>query len=135
MQLKRLRKSSLIITSSFIEERKPIWIALSEFYLDTKLSENSFIYITKTFKDSTYSLEEIKQINKYEVYPIIYQNLLSMYSVWNGFDEKWLIESIVSRISNKSYFRRSILELTYYIFKGKKIIDWDKLTKIYVEIK
>jgi hypothetical protein len=120
-----------MISSSFIEERKPIWMVLSEFYLDTEQSENNFIYLIKTFKKSPYSLEEIKQINKYEVYPILYQNLLSMYGIWNGFDEKWLVESITSRINKKSYFRKLILEVIYYIFKGKNIVDWQKIDKFY----
>ncbi len=114
-----------------IQERKPIWMALSEFYLDTELSDNTFISITKIFKESSYTLNEIKEINKYEVYPILYQNLLSMYGNWNGFDEKWLVESIRSRIDKKSHIRKLILEVTYYILKGKNIVDWQKIENFY----
>ena len=50
-----------------LEERRPIWIALSEFYLDTELDGSDFRRIAFTILDSTYSFDEVKRINKYEV--------------------------------------------------------------------
>ena len=50
-----------------LEERRPIWIALSEFYLDTELDGSDFRRIAFTILDSPYSFDEVKRINKYEV--------------------------------------------------------------------
>jgi hypothetical protein len=60
-----------------IEQRKPIWIALSEFYLDTELGDSDFRQIPFTILESPYSLDEVKTINKYEVFPVLQSNLLS----------------------------------------------------------
>ena len=46
-----------------IVERKPIWIALSEFYLDTELGDSDFRQIAFTILESPYSFNEVKIIN------------------------------------------------------------------------
>lgn len=120
-----------MLLSFSLEEREPIWMALSEFYLDTELSSDDLVFTAKIFNNSPYTLEEIKRINKYEVYPVFYPNLLSMYGVWNGFDKTWLIECIIARVNRQSPIGKVILEIKYYIFSGKKIVDWEKLKKKY----
>ena len=111
-----------------IQDREPIWTALSVFYLDTELSHQELLAVAKTFKNSEYTLEEIKNINRYEVYPVLYQNVLSMYGIWDGFDKDWLIESIILEAKKSSTIRKITVQLKYFIFNGKKIIDWDKVS-------
>jgi len=41
-----------------IEHRKPIWIALSEFYLDTELEDSDFERIALIIIDSPYTFKE-----------------------------------------------------------------------------
>jgi hypothetical protein len=82
----------MVITE--IEQRKPVWSALSKFYLDTEVSEEEITRIAKVFRTSRYSIEELKEINYSEVAPVVYTNLLSTAGVWEGCDEEWLYEQI-----------------------------------------
>ena len=76
-----------------IERRKKIWLVLSEFYLDTELTSEDFDRISTVFRQSGYVLSEIKEIDLYEVFPLLQMNLLSNAGEWAGFDEDWLISS------------------------------------------
>ncbi len=76
-----------------IGKRKAIWLALSEFYLDIELTEEDFERIAKILKQTDYTLSEIKEIDLYEVFPLLQLNLLSPAGAWAGFDENWLIPS------------------------------------------
>ncbi|GAA4276552.1 DUF7079 family protein [Aquimarina mytili] len=73
-----------------IEQRKPIWNVISEFYLDTELQKSDYDRISKTLIASGLNIEELKAIDLYEVFPVLKENVLSVAGIWNGFDENWL---------------------------------------------
>jgi hypothetical protein len=118
-----------------IEHRKPIWMAISEFYLDTKLQDADFRRIALIILESPYSFKEVKTINKYEVFPILQPNLLSPAGEWAGFDEDWLVEKILYMIEKKSRLGKFTTEITYPLFKWMCKNYWNKLEKAYNEIK
>ncbi len=118
-----------------IEQRKPIWIALSAFYLDTELGDADFREIAFTILNNPYSFDEVKRINKYEVFPVLQSNLLSAAGVWAGFDEKWLIDRISSRLNNKTKLNDIGVEIIYPIFKWMCKGYWKKLENICNDIK
>lgn len=118
-----------------IEQRQPIWIALSDFYLDTELDDAALRNIAFTIIDSTYTFDEVKRINKYEVFPILQTNLLSVAGVWTGFDEEWLVEKIISRLHSKNLFNDAGLEVSYQAFKWMFKNYWSRLENIYNDIK
>jgi len=117
-----------MISQEEISKRKPIWLALSEFYLDTELNDADFKRIAGILKDSGYSFEKLKQIDYEEVAPVVYPNTLSVAGEWAGFNEEWLIEEIVKRLNQKK--RNSIFNKIY-----KKYIDsvtnsfWEQIEK------
>ena len=77
----------MIKDSINLMERKPIWVALSAFYLDTELHRTDFKHIATVIYKSPYNLDEVKTINKYEVFPVLQLNLLSVAGIWTGFNE------------------------------------------------
>jgi len=113
-----------------IEERKPIWIALSDFYVDTELQDSDYKHIASIFKKSPYSLKEIKQIDKEEVFPILHHNLLAVAGIWTGFQEEWLVNKITKKIQNRTAFSRLINRIVYWFFKSMKE-PWGKLEQAY----
>ncbi len=117
-----------------IEERSPIWIALSEFYLDRELEEEDIRNIALKVIQSTYSLEEVKEINKYEVFPILKSNLLSVAGEWAGFHEEWLINRIQRSLEKRNTFKRIIIEILYPIFKVTFNHYIKKLENVYKQI-
>ena len=114
-----------------IENRKPVWIALSELYLDTELQKYTHRWMAQIFLNSPYSWEEIMRINKYEVFPVLIHNMLSPAGQWMGFNEEWMIEAIQNSLKNKSIFRKLETQLgyriQYWMLKG----DVEKLKSHY----
>ncbi|WP_340202130.1 hypothetical protein [Ascidiimonas sp. W6] len=118
-----------------IEERKPIWMVLSELYLDTELQESDFIYIASTILESPYSFNEVKEINKYEVFPILQPNLLSVAGEWTGFNEEWLVNTIVDSLEKRNVVKKMGIEVSFQLFKWMQKDYWEKLEKVYCELK
>ena len=115
-------------------QRIPIWIALSEFYLDTELDESDFDRIANKIKASPYSFDEVKKINKYEVFPVLGYNLLDVAGEWAGFDETWLIDSILKSIEKKNLFKKIVVEITFLFFKSMCKDYWINLEKAFIKI-
>ena len=87
------------MNSPEVECRKPVWLALADFYLDTELDFADFAHIRTVLNQSGYTISEIKQINYNEVAPVLMVNLTSVAGVWDGFDEQWLVQSILARLT------------------------------------
>jgi hypothetical protein len=82
-----------------IERRKTVWSALSEFYLDTELSDEDLKRLLGVFAASGFGIDEIREIERNEVRPAIGVNLLGVAGVWSGFDEEWLCSAVIQRIA------------------------------------
>jgi hypothetical protein len=65
--------------------RRPVWEALSTLFLDTDISLLRE-YRVRTLASSPYSLDEIEEILKHEVFPVCRWNLVSIAGEWAGFD-------------------------------------------------
>ena len=119
-----------------VEERKPVWIALSELYLDTELQEYTYQYIIATFLESPYHFNQIKHIDKYEVFPILYRNLLGVAGEWAGFQGQWLINTIQNRLHKKRSWTAILNdEITYFLYHRLYRKDWKILEEMYHQIK
>lgn len=118
-----------------IAQRKPIWIALSEFYLDTELQESDFRRIAFKIIESPYPMDEVKEINKYEVFPVLQPNLLSVAGVWAGFDENWLVNCITDSLAQRTAIKKLGIESSFIIFRWMQKDYWEKLEKAYNQLK
>lgn len=97
-----------------IETRKPVWEALSTLFLDTDISLLSD-YRAGKLAESPYTIDELEEILREEVFPICSWNLFSTAGVWSGFDPEFLEKAIMKRI--KSRFKISIGFGRYYIIR------------------
>ena len=88
------------------DPRIPIWIALSDLYLDTDVAL-SHDCIARTLAVSPYSLDDLHEMLMYDVHPALYPNLLSVAGEWAGFDEAWLVQRIET-IRRQPRWRRRI---------------------------
>lgn len=89
-----------------IEHRRPIWEQLSNLYLDTELGDEDISSICTTIQASPYDLQAVKEIDLYEVFPILQMNLMSMAGEWAGFDREQLYkkcEEAYSKRNNRLY--------------------------------
>ena len=82
------------LTAREIERRRPLWVALSDLYLDT---EPEWERVALACAASGYSMPELQRILFDEVHPVVHRNLWDTAGEWQGFDEEWLVGSILSR--------------------------------------
>jgi hypothetical protein len=75
---------------TWIAQRQPLWVALSELFLDTELTPADRERIAQVMTDSGLSLRELRTVYAREVAPVVSANLCTVAGVWRGFDEAWL---------------------------------------------
>ena len=85
-----------------LARRQPVWLALSEFYLDTELQPADFKRIKAVFDQSGYAPQEIRQIDYDEVGPLLLANLLSVAGEWAGFEETALLAALTKRVTSRA---------------------------------
>jgi hypothetical protein len=88
-------------TAHELQLRRPLWVALSDLYLDT---EPEWERLARLCARSPFSLAELQRILFDEVHPVVHRNLWAVAGVWQGFDEDWLVASILSR-KRRPFFR------------------------------
>jgi hypothetical protein len=86
-----------------LENRRPVWDALSSLFLDTDTSL-SREWRAQLLSASPYPLEQLHYILVDEVYPICRWNLLSIAGEWAGFDLVWLEGKILRRLRSPLRF-------------------------------
>jgi hypothetical protein len=84
-----------------LRKRKPLWVALSELWLDTELSTEDLERIAHVMADSELTLDELRQVYVEEVAPVVSPNLLTIAGEWVGFDEAWLCSNITSNLRDR----------------------------------
>jgi hypothetical protein len=113
-----------------IEKRKPVWLTLSEFYLDTELNDVDYNQLTQALRLSGYSLKQLKQIDTYEVFPVLQSNLLSVAGVWDSFDNEWLIDRCTKMyLRDGNLMHEGIMHLLNLIFYPMRKDHWEQLEK------
>lgn len=115
----------------FLDERKEVWYALSELYLDTELQESDFQYITRVFLESPFSLENIKKIDQYEVFPVLFSNLLNPAGEWAGFEEKRLVKNIMNWLESRNQLDIFAIKCIYYLYEPMNKNYWKRVEEIY----
>ena len=109
-----------------IENRRPVWHALSDLFLDTELQDCNLSSIARTLVESPYSVTEIETILYREVYPVCIPNLLCVAGEWEGFNCQWLEESILARVK-RWWALGSIDQLNRWMIRD----DWNRVTDLY----
>ncbi len=77
------------ITSEQLEKRHPVWLAMSEHYLDTE-TRPFLLRTAKVCLDAQLEFEAAADIWRYEITPLLYRNLRQPAGEWAGFDEEWI---------------------------------------------
>lgn len=104
----------------WLQRRRPIWLALSELFLDTEVRP-SIPYAALACLESGYGDAELERIWVREVSPVLRANLMSPAGVWAGFDAEWMERRILRR--RKSWFPR--------FGQGANRTHWDETKRIH----
>jgi len=118
-----------------IEERKPVWLAPSDFYLDPAISDATIRHIASVIFESPYSIDEVKEINKFELFPVLQSNLHNVAGQWVGFNEEWLIEEITHSLRNRNWLKKTTIEKSYAKLEWMQKEYWVKLENVYSNLK
>lgn len=86
------RSTEAALTPDEIEQRLPLWMVLSELWLDTELAEADLERIAAVLEASPFRVDELRAIHDREVAPAVGFNLESPLAEWRGFDSAWLAE-------------------------------------------
>jgi hypothetical protein len=113
------------VTEAQVEERFPVWEALSEFFLDTELQADDYERIIKVLAASPYTENEIEDILISEVGPVCGPSFFFLAGEWLGFDSQWLKKKIVPRIG-KTMRPRWLYKLRYFWAYH----EWNKVCKL-----
>ena len=89
------------MTKSLIERRRPVWIALSDLWLDNEIDDGRAKDIAKVILASGFSESEIEEIFVFELAPVLYRNHLDTAGIWSGFDPERVREEAEKRMGNK----------------------------------
>jgi hypothetical protein len=87
---------------------------MTEFFLDTELTETAMSYIARTCAASPYSTRELEKILFTEVWPAFLPNLLSMAGEWSGWEEQFVQERILKSYRPRFYFSWRLNPLKWY---------------------
>lgn len=117
------------------EDRKPVWKALSELYLDTERQSQDMEYLARILLKSPYSWSEIRRIDQLEVFPVLWPNLLHIAGNWTGFEEDWLEERILRSLNGRSAWKEWWLDIEYRAISWLQKDDWAKLEQSYVTLR
>ncbi len=81
-----------------LKNRRPVWEALSELYLDTDTTLLEEAVVSK-LAESPYSIAELEDILIREVHPVCVWNAFAW--EWIGFDPEWLENKIIKKRSSR----------------------------------
>src|SRR4051794_32799035 len=84
------------MTPEEIAIRRPVWVALSDLFLDTDV-RLYFAYSARALAQSPFTMDQLDSIFEEEVSPVVAVNLCSIAGEWAGFDEEWLVSEILGR--------------------------------------
>ena len=119
-----------MLEATELERRKPVWKALSEFYLDTELQPSDYDHVARVLGSSGFTLTELKAIDRFEVFPVLINNLLSPTGFWTAFEEPWLHEKCVIACKKKNHALVRLKNfIVYSLFVGIMKKQWREIEK------
>jgi len=122
------------MTQTKTKNRQRLWKAMSEFYLDTELQNYDYRSIVEVLLESNKSIKELMEIDKYEVFPVLKYNLISVSGTWAAFDMNWLFEECTKNYhqKNKLYFRiKTKINMLFIKYDNKE--HWKIIKKMIKE--
>ena len=78
------------IPADQLARRRPVWEAMSDFFLDTELDDARLGEIAAILRVSGYTISELEDILATEVAPLLYKNVLAPAGAWSSFDTGWI---------------------------------------------
>ena len=114
-----------MLSDAELRIRRPLWVAMSELWLDSELQDRDLDHIARALRDSGYDRATLERILVEEVAPVVYLNLYVAAGNWTGFDPDWLCAEILSGLRRRGRFRAWLLRRCRAVTAGPVRASWD----------
>jgi len=104
------------LTESDLRARAPVWRQLARLYLDTEHDDQDLEHMARELAASPYSVDQLREIEVWEVAPVVGMNAFAMVGAWDGFDEDWLQQQCEKRARRRSLLLRFAAPLGFRRF-------------------
>lgn len=113
------------------DQRKQLWIAMSDLWLDTELTEDAVLSIASAVRDSGLDREDLEAVFRHELAPFLGKNQQTTVGNWEGFDPDWVCRQAQERHGKRRLLDRlaSAIGLTTYAARPA----WNRVLKIAFE--
>lgn len=109
---------------------KSACIALSRRFLDTEKTTKELDTIASSLRSLDIPSHTLGRILRYDVFAILYPNLLSSTGVWEGFDEDWLLGQVETRRSTAAGWVKGLGETAVWLTIGRIVAGlWDQVVE------
>ena len=115
-----------MLGESDIRRRLPVWLALTEVFLDTELQPMDYRWIAAELSASGYSPEELCGIFHREVAPAFLPNLMSVAGEWEPWSEAEVREIMLDYLE-AGFARRAYGGARRWLFRGMLEEEWAKI--------
>ncbi len=88
------------------ENRRKLWIAMSELWLDTPVTDGMITGIAEAVRQSGLSKNELEDVFRFELAPFLGRNQTSVAGVWDGFDPDWVCSNAQERVGQRRLIDR-----------------------------
>jgi len=121
-----------MLDDELIQKRRPLWLVLSELWLDTELRPEDLERIARVMADSGLSIEELRHIYLVEVAPVGSPNTWTVAGEWAGFDEEWLCAQIMRNLRDRPRRTRFVawFPLTRWMMIYASERHWKRLVEL-----
>lgn len=119
-----------------VSRRRPVWEAMSAFFLDTDLDDAQLREIADVCRASRFTATELDDILTSEIAPLLYPNLRSFAGVWDGFDVAWIEEQILDgrHLRIRKWYNRGSRVLCNWIVRGVRRQYWHRVLELVARV-
>ncbi len=110
------------------DRRKQLWIAMSNLWLDTELSDETLSWIADAVRESGLDREELEVVFRHELAPFLGPNLLATAGEWEGFDPDWVCVQAQKRYEKRTVLSRLLSTVGLTTFAARPA--WERVLAI-----
>ena len=122
-----------MLSPSEIEQRLPVWHALSELFLDTELQPEDYGAMADILCRSAYSAAQIRNILEEEVTPAFGSNLLAVAGEWSGWNEAEVREIMLRSLRRRGRLRLGARLMTR-LHRTYLHTEWSKIEPLLTKL-
>lgn len=104
--------------------------ALSCLFLDIEPTPYEIDSIAASLRPLNIPSATLGRMLRYDVFPILYSNLLSVAGIWDSLDEDWLLDQVERRRATGPGWVQRVAEFALWVTVGRMVaLVWDQVVE------